>query len=201
MTLREALISPQVLSAFIAGSFLAAGWVFTHWLGQKRDRASRAERVRDVQRALFAEIRAHVAALRRHDLADYGEVIALRIESEPGFFPTIPTEANDAIFRAILPDIHVLPRDTIDPLVLYYSQLNVISAAVADLRALDAGKIGPARTAALYRDYVTFRLEALDLGQEAMIAIANNMDGTGRKSPPRAGINTPDAGRSGQGSV
>lgn len=201
MTLREALISPQVLSAFIAGSFLAAGWVFTHWLSLRRDRANRAERVRDVQRALFAEIRAHVATLRRHDLADYGEVIALRIEAEPGFFPTVPTEANDAIFRAILPDIHVLPRDTIDPLVLYYSQLNVISAAVADLRALDADRIGPKRAAALYRDYITFRLEALDLGQEAMIAIANNMDGTGRKSPLRAGVNTPDAGRSGQGSV
>lgn len=190
------ILSPQAQQAVIAGLFLSVGWWVVHWQGRARDATLRAERVRDVQRALFAEIRANVAALKRLDLADYGERIATRIETEPGFFPTIPTESNDAIFRAILGDIHVLPRDTIDPLVLYYSQLNVIGAAIADLRVLDPARVGPERAADLYRDYIDFRLEALKLGQLAMIAIADNIDGTGRRHPR---VNTRDGGRSGPG--
>lgn len=189
MTLRDAILDPRVFQALIAGGFVAVGWVVNGMAVRRRDARLRAERVRDVQRALFAEIRAHVAALRRYDLAEYGERIATRIEGEPGYFPTIPTEANDAIFRAILADIHVLPRDTIDPLVLYYSQLNVIGAAIADLRALDVDRVGAARAADMYRNYVTFRLEALEMGQTAMLAIAANMDGTGRAARPAGGGN------------
>jgi len=188
-------LSPQAQQAIIAGLFIAVGWWVVHWQGRRRDAANRAERVRDVQRALFAEIRAYVSALRREDLEAYGAEIANRIETQPGYFPTIPTEANDAIFRAIIGDIHILPRDTIDPLVLYYSQLNAIGAAISDLRALDPAKLGPERAAAMYRDYIAFKREAAALGEQAMIAIAANEDGTKRR------INIPDAGASGRGSA
>lgn len=196
----DPFLSPQAQQAIIAGVFIALGWWVVAWQNRLRDAKMRQHRVRDVQRALFAEIRANVAALRRDDLESYGEAIAQRIEAEPGYFPTIPTEANNAIFRAIIGEIHVLPRDTIDPIVLYYSQLDVIGAAIADLRAVDVAKIGPERAADLYRDYINFRLEALDLGEGAMIAIANDVDGTGRSATP-ARFNSPGADPSGQGSV
>lgn len=181
-------LSPQAQQAVIAGLFLAVGWWVVHWQNRRRDAASRAERVRDVQRALFAEIRAYVSALRRQDLENYGAEIARRIETEPGYFPTIPTEANDAIFRAIIGEIHVLPRDTIDPLVLYYSQLNAIGAAISDLRALDPATVQPERAAALYRDYIAFKRDAAIMGEQALIAIAANEDGTKRRR-----INNPEA--------
>lgn len=184
------LLAPPAQQAVIAGLFVAVGWWVVAWQNRRRDAASRAERVRDVQRALFAEIRANVGALRRDDLDDYGETIAGRIEAEPGYFPSVPTESKDAIFRAILPNLHLLPRDTIDPIVLYYSQLNGIGAAIADLRALDAASVGPDRAAALYRDFLSMKREALTLGEEAMIAIAKNVDGRG--------ISNPDAARSGR---
>ncbi|MDO5613472.1 MAG: hypothetical protein Q4G14_09565 [Paracoccus sp. (in: a-proteobacteria)] len=190
------ILAPPAQQAVIAGLFLAAGWWVVAYQNIWRDRRHRAERVRDVQRALFAEIRANVAMLRREELAEYGETIARMIETQPDYFPTIPSESNDAIFRAIIENIHILPRDTIDPLVLYYSQLNAISAMITDLRVLDKEKIGADRAAAMYRDYIAFELEALELGEKAMIAIANNMDGTGRRS-----VNSPDAASSGQGSV
>ncbi|MAN57170.1 MAG: hypothetical protein ACU0DB_03465 [Paracoccus sp. (in: a-proteobacteria)] len=190
-------LSPQGQQAVIAGLFLAIGWWVVALQNRRRDAKLRENRVRDVQRALFAEIRANVAALRREDLETYGETIARRIEDNPGFFPTIPTESNDAIFRAIIAEIHVLPRDTIDPIVLYYRQLDVIGAAIDDLRVLDVDLIGPERAADLYRDYINFRLEALDLGEDAMIAIAKDVDGTGRGDMPAA-VSNPDAVRSGQ---
>lgn len=183
------ILAPQAQSAVIAGLFLAIGWWVVAFQNRKRDLKQRAERVRDVQRALFAEIRAYLAVLERDHIAEYGSVIATRIEHEAGYFPVIPTEHNDAIFRAIVSEIHVLPRDTVDPVVLYYSQLNAIGAMIADLRALDTVRIGPDRAAAMYRDYISMKLGAIELGEGALVAIRSNMDGTGK-------INSPDADRS-----
>ena len=173
----------------IAGLFLAVGWWVVALQGRRRDAKLRAERVRDVQRALFAEIRASLAVLERDHIAEYGAAIAGRIETEQGYFPVIPTEHNNAIFHAIVGEIHVLPRDTVDPVVLYYSQLNAIGAMITDLRALDTARIGQERAAAMYRDYISMKLGAIELGEGALAAIRANMDGTGR-------INSPDADRS-----
>ena len=183
-------ISPPAQQAFIAGLFIAIGWWVVAAQNRRRAAELRAERVRDVQRAIFAEIRAYLAALRRDDVGAYGARIAQRILTEPGYFPVIPTEHNDAIFQAIVKEIHVLPRDTVDPVVLYYSQLNAIGAMIADLRSLDTVRIGPERAAAMYRDYISMKLGAIELGEGALTAIRSNMDGTAR-------INNPDADRFG----
>ncbi|MBA4489531.1 hypothetical protein [Paracoccus sp. S1E-3] len=176
----DQILAPQAQSAVIAGLFLAIGWWVVALQGRRRDAKLRAERVRDVQRALFAEIRAYLAVLERDHIAEYGAAIAARIETEQGYFPVIPTEHNNAIFHAIVSEIHVLPRDTVDPVVLYYSQLNAIGAMITDLRALDTARIGQERAAAMYRDYISMKLGAIELGEGALAAIRANMDGTGR---------------------
>lgn len=173
-------ISPPAQQAMIAGLFIAIGWWVVAAQNRKRDSDLRSERVRDVQRAIFAEIRAYLAVLRRDDVGVYGARIQQRILAEPGYFPVIPTENNDAIFRAITADIHVLPRDTVDPVVLYYSQLNAISAMIGDLRALNVEKIGAERAAGMYHDYISMKVEALELGEQALAAIMANIDGRAR---------------------
>ncbi len=188
----DQLLAPQAQAALIAGLFLAAGWWVVAWQGRKRDAKLRAERVRDVQRALFAEIRAHLAALKRDDIGVYGARIQERILSEPGFFPFIPTEHNDAIFRAIVGELHVLPRDTVDPIVLYYSQLNAIGAIIADLRGLDVEKIGKQRAAAIYHDYISMKIEAMELAENALQSIRDNIDGT----TSAESLSSPASGRS-----
>lgn len=189
------ILSPQAQQAVIAGLFVALGWLVVAWQSRRRDAMLRAERVRDVQRALFAEIRAYLAVLQRDDVGSYGVMISERILTERGYFPVIPTERNDAIFRAIVGDIHVLPRDTVDPVVLYYSQLNAIVAMIDDLRALDVEKIGPDRAAAMYRDYISMKVEAVGMAQTALESIRNNMDGRGKR---RNSVSSPGAGRSGR---
>ncbi|WBU59043.1 hypothetical protein [Paracoccus albus] len=175
----DEILAPQAQSAMIAGLFLAAGWWVVAWQSRRRDAKHRADRVRDVQRALFAEIRAYLAVLQRDQIEEYGAEIAQRIEEEDGYFPVIPTEHNDAIFRAIVAELHILPRDTVDPIVLYYSQLNAIGAMITDLRSLDLVKIGPERAAAMYRDYISMKLGAIELGESALAAIQSNVDGRG----------------------
>lgn len=188
------ILSPQAQQAVIAGVFLAAGWWVVAWQNRRRDDRLRAERVRDVQRALFAEIRAYLAVLQRDDVAAYGARIAERIISEPGYFPVIPSEKNDAIFNAIVGEIHVLPRDTVDPVVLYYSQLNAIVAMIADLRTLDLARIGPERAASMYRDYIAMKVEAMEMGHSALDAIRRNIDGRGTAV---RSVSNPASGRSG----
>ena len=194
------LLSPQAQQAVIAGLFLAIGWWVVGWQNRRRDDRLRAERVRDVQRALFAEIRAYLAVLERDDVAVYGARIAARIVDEPGYFPVIPSERNDAIFNAIVGEIHVLPRDTVDPVVLYYSQLNAIVAMIADLRSIDLAKIGPERAASMYRDYIAMKVEAVEMGQTALLAIRSNIDGrgTGANARGRRAVSSPASDRSGR---
>ncbi|MCZ0962988.1 hypothetical protein [Paracoccus benzoatiresistens] len=187
-------LSPQAQQAVIAGLFLSVGWWVVALQNRRRDATLRAERVRDVQRAVFAEIRAYLAVLKRDNVGEYGAGIKDRILTEPGFFPVIPTEHNDAIFRAIIGDIHVLPRDTVDPVVLYYSQLNAISAMISDLRELDVAEIGAQRAAGMYHDYISMKIEALELGEIALEAIRANLDG--RRRGYRRTINSPASDRS-----
>lgn len=190
----DAYLAPQAQQAVIAGAFLAIGWWVVALQNRRRDANLRAERVRDVQRALFAEIRAYLAVLRRDDIAAYGEQIRDRILTDPGYFPVIPTERNDAIFRAIVGEIHVLPRDTVDPIVLYYGQLNAIAAIIQDLRELDVARIGAERAANIYRDYISMKLEALQLGDHALEAIRANIDG---RTAAGGNVSSPASGRSG----
>lgn len=188
-------LSPQAQQAVIAGAFLAVGWWVVAFQNRRRDATLRAERVRDVQRAIYAEIRAYLAVLQRDNVGEYGAAIRQRILTEPGYFPVIPTEHNDAVFRAIIGDIHVLPRDTVDPVVLYYSQLNAIAAMISDLRVLDVARIGAERAAGMYQDYISMKIEALELGEQALTAIRANLDGRGKGG--RGSISSPAWGRSG----
>lgn len=177
MSMGATLADPRVTAAVIGGTVVAGGWVVTHLLSAARDRNARAERVRDVQGALFAEIRVHVATLKHQRLAAYGAQIEAQIRKGDGFFPVIPTEHNDRLFRAIVDDIHVLPFRVVDPVVRYYSQLATITAMIEDLRRLRVDKIGAERAAHMYRHYIEMKLEAIDLGDKAMSFLLTHLTG------------------------
>lgn len=183
MRLLDPYADPQVQAAAMAGLFLAVGWLANGWQNRRRADALRRERVEDVLRSLYSEIRAYVAVLRRDEVGTYGARLRDRILAEPGFFPFIPSERNDTMFRAMVQEIQVLPDDAIHPVVLYYSQLVAIEALIADLRALDVARIGARRAAAVYADYILLKIEAVEFGARALIDIAAEL---GLPVPPEA---------------
>ena len=177
MTPAAILSDARVVAALIGGAVVAGGWVVTHLLSARRDRAARAERVRDVQGALYAEIRVHVATLKGQNLPRYGAEVEALILKDDGFFPVIPTEHNDRLFSAIVEDIHVLPFRVVDPVVQYYNQLSTIGAMIADLRALRLDSMGAVRAARMYRHYIEMKIEAIALGEEAMAFLVAHLTG------------------------
>ena len=177
MSLATALTDPRVVAAMIGGAAVAAGWVVTHLSSAARDRAARAERVRDVQGALYAEIRGHVATLKSQNLPRYGAEVEALILQGGGFFPVIPTEHNDRLFTAIVNDIHVLPFRVVDPVVRYYNQLATIGAMITDLRKLRLDRMDASRAARMYRHYIEMKIEAIGLGETAMEFLLAHLTG------------------------
>ena len=169
-------VAAALVTALVGGGVVAAGWFWTHALSRRRDRQLREERVGDIQRALLAEIRAHVAALEGQTLddADAREAMVARL-AQGRHVPILPHDANDRIFRAIVEDVHILPEWAIDPVVRYYRLLAVRAALAQDIRA--NAKDQPERATEMFRDYLTLNDETLSTGRRAMIVLTASLEG------------------------
>lgn len=160
------LLNPTVVASLVAAAVAVLAWPVNDLLNRRRARGLRIERVNDVQRALLAEIRAHVVSLemQRVDAAEAQSLIQkLR---EGGYIHPAAAEANDRIYSAILEEVHVLPHWVIDPVVTYYRQIAVMAAMARDVQRQI--EINPSRAADMFADYLEMTEAARDAGQEAM---------------------------------
>jgi len=164
-------LNVQVTVALIGGAIVAVGWFVNAWRDRRERWRARDERVRDVQTALAAEILPYLEALNLFDLGQHLNEMVERIWADETYVPVVPTECNDTVFRAILPNIHLLPESVIRPVVRYYSQIFAIEAIIEDLRSEVFRTMGPERREAMYADYVSLKIQAIALGNAAVSAI------------------------------
>ncbi|PTW49789.1 MULTISPECIES: hypothetical protein [Rhodovulum] len=216
-----AVLDARIWQAIVAGAFVAIGWIVNGWQNRRVAAALRAERTRDVHRALYAEIASCLANLESPEaLAAYRDAMAARMREDAGFVPLIPRERNDTVFRALVAEIHILPRVTIDPVVSYYSQLFAIEAMIADMRGERFRALEPERRIAMYEDYIALKVQAFHDGhfalrmieafardgrkgamdEEARITreIAAGIDTAGAAARAASRISNPGAARSGR---
>lgn len=170
-------IDARIWQAVIGGGVVALGWLFNGRQNRRARARERAEQVRDLHKAIFAEIKPYILALKRDRLQDYEADMVARMrtkdpETGEPFIPLIPRESNDAVFNAAIEHIHILPRQTIDPIVAYYSQLKAISTLIDDMRSDDFRRISTDRRIAVYQDYIKMKLYARDVGGYAQRVIA-----------------------------
>lgn len=161
-----------LVTAIVGGGVVAAGWFWTHALSRRRDLVLRRERINDMQRALLAEIRAHVVVLERQ-MKDSPYEHAMQRMLSDGYVPILPHDANDRIFRAVIGDVHMLPEATIDSVVRYYRLLTVRAALGQDVLRLV--KDDPDRATGMFLDYVAIESETLETGREAVNALAASL--------------------------
>ncbi|WP_374422183.1 hypothetical protein [Paracoccus sp. (in: a-proteobacteria)] len=162
-----------LVTALVGGGVVAAGWFWTHALSRRRDKLLRSERVNDIQRALLAEIRAHVVALERQSDAGGWQITGPITDED--YLPILPHDANDRIFRAIVEEVHMLPEWVIDPVVRYYRLLAVRAALAQDIRS--NAKDYPRRTAEMFGDYLLLNDETLETGLDAMEILTASLHG------------------------
>ena len=204
----------RIWQAVIAGAFVSAGWLVNGWQNRREAAALRAEKLRDYHRAIFAEIGATLANLwGDENLRSTADGITSQMRGDPDFVPFIPREHGDYVFDALVADIHILPRRTIDPIVAYYSQIKAIAALADDMRGEGFRLMAQTRRIAMYSDYVEMKEQLVQYGLFATKKIAAYAEGGNAaadkvNAPVNAGgdtssVNIPGADRSGpsQGSV
>lgn len=179
------LLSPRVVGAVIGALVVALGWFVTGLRDRRVARRARLQSEDDLRIALAAEIKAYVAGLRDTDPLERWREVTTRMEAEPDYVPTVPTERADVVFGALMPQISVLPEGAIDPVVRHYSHLAVIEAFVEDLRAPRYRRLGPQDRIAMYTDYISLKLEALEFGEAAIAALREAPDRARGRRPPR----------------
>ena len=191
-------IDPRVQQALIGGAFLALGWVVTAWAGRRAAVRARADRVRDLQRALLAEIGTTLANLGSEQrIKQETDAILTRMRADPGFVPFIPRERGNTVYAAALEDIALLPGVTVEPVVAFYAQAAALAALADDMRTPAFARLAPERRLEVYEDYAQMKRQALFFGQAAVHLIAvHARDGEAaaereadrlRRSDPRTG--------------
>ncbi|MFS4438495.1 hypothetical protein ACMA5I_09785 [Paracoccaceae bacterium GXU_MW_L88] len=172
----------SIASALIGAIVVAVGWLVTAHReraayrrdAEKERRASlrlRIERMEDVQRALKAEIMTHIAQLARNDLSAFAAKMIGRMESDENFIPFVPREKHDAIFEALLPDIHILGTEIVLPVTFYYAHTISLSMMVEDLRSDGFKQLSSERRIAMFRHYMSMLQVAEESGMNALEAL------------------------------
>lgn len=166
-----------IWQGLIAGLVIASGWLTSAIFNELTKARGKEERLRDYHKAIYAEIGNGLQTLwnagqSEKDVADTLE----RMEGDPGFAPFIPREHHDHIYNAILTNIDVLPRQTIDAIVAYYSQTKAISALADDMRGERFQSLAQPRRIAMYSDYADMRRQAFAYGQHALSLIKTYSD-------------------------
>ncbi|MBU2956721.1 hypothetical protein Q4511_09915 [Paracoccus sp. 1_MG-2023] len=170
-------LSPQLQQALVAGVFLAIGWQVGAWQNRRRDDRLRAKREEDLQRALLAEIRAHVVGLEQQMPTPDDAAILIERVATGDLLPTLPQHSNDRIYAAVIAEIHILPGAVIDPIVIYYRLLSIMEALAADLRRI--ARRDTERAAQMMADYLSLMEETRDTGLHVMRVLTASLGGGG----------------------
>ncbi|MEM9968964.1 MAG: hypothetical protein AAF755_12810 [Pseudomonadota bacterium] len=172
-------VDTGIWQAVIAGGIVAIGWAVNGWQNRRVAARLRKEKLRDYHRAIYAEIGANLANLWDvESLENHRDAILARMAGDPSFVPFIPIERQDAVFDAFIGEIHILPRQTIDPIVVYYAQVKSIAALALDMRSDRFASMPPDSRRAMYEDYIDMKIQLLAFGQYANALISAYSEGS-----------------------
>jgi hypothetical protein len=193
----SAWVGPAIIATPIASLVQIIGWQIEHRHERRRQTDIRREKIVDVQTVIRAEIRSHRRLLQFLAV----DLSTLSSGPEDDFLPVVPSEVRPFVLDAILRDIHILPTDVIDPVIVYYRQVEALIRLVEDLRSERFREMTGDRRVAMYRDYIGMGVYAAELAADAIAAInrdlgvADRVSSSGAdRSDPRSGAAGPAAG-------
>ncbi|WP_026380907.1 hypothetical protein [Afifella pfennigii] len=170
----ELLIGPAIVAAFISALVTIVSWIVSNRRERRLEAERRAERVRDVQSALLADIRSYRHRYFDTDLDAHLAKVVGQMQAatqEQPFTPFVPRENRSLVWASVARDVHILPIGVIDPVVLFFSQIETISALIEDLRSDRYWSLDAPRREAMYRDYILLRKYSVQLAEDAERAL------------------------------
>lgn len=169
------LIDTAVIAAIVSAAVTALGWFASHWSETRMEAKRRLEKIIDVQWALLAEIESNLQRYAEIDLDEHEASMRQNIlsrRSRSGFTPFVPRYPTEIIFEAFIPDVHILPTETIRDVVAYYKQEYKLREMVEDLRSDRFEKLSQERKAQLYGHYIWQTKTVVAWGERARAALA-----------------------------
>jgi hypothetical protein len=174
----DSLFDTAVVAAVVSAAVTALGWIASHWSETRLEAQRRVEKIIDVQWALLAEIESNLQRYAEIDLGEHEREMEENIMNGRGrarFTPFVPRYATEIIFETFIPDIHILPTETIRDVVAYYKQEYKLRELVEDLRGDRFAALDRDRKARLYGHYVWQIKTVLVWGERARAALAGQL--------------------------
>lgn len=163
-------IFPLIASSLIAAAVVVVGWFVTSLLNRREARRLHKERRDDMQKAIYAEIRAFVALQERNQLAQYRDEVVRKIRDE-NFEPFFIEDHHDNVYQALIADTHYLPKETIDEITVYYQTLRQTREMQRAMKSTEYQALEPLRRALVYSDYIETIETAMRAGKAALTYI------------------------------
>lgn len=166
------LSDTRVQQAFIAGTFLAAGWVLTFILREISADIVREQDSIDVQEVYRAEIFDYSEALEDNNSAQIRKTLSAKIKAagdgKSKYQPFVPKISPPVIFHARAADITLLPEQCIDNVVQFYSMLSDVSTFAIDLMTPEFRQQAATSRAQAFEDYYEMRETCHRIACEAL---------------------------------
>src|SRR5262249_43693766 len=159
-----------VVAVVISSIVTVAGGFMTLRHERVREAERRNERIEDIQTALLADIRSSSHRFSQLDLDVHLNAMEARIRSalqNPGYTPLVPREPGSLLWASTATEVHILPTEVIDAVVIYFSQLETIRLFAEDLRGDRFASLDMDRKVEMYRDYVGVAKYLVELAREA----------------------------------
>lgn len=150
----EAWVGPAIVAAVISGLVSLVLVQLNFRQSRRIEQLRRDEKIRDFQIALRAEIRAELLNLERYDIDAHRNEVRQRYERDDDYSVSVARPVRQAVFEALIGDIHILPEEVIDPVVLFARQRNVIESLVEDMRNPSFRTLSKGQQIAMYEDYL-----------------------------------------------
>ena len=153
----EGWVQSAVIAVVISSLVTVAGWYISLRHERRREAERREERIWDYQTALLADIRSTSSQFSTVDLDRHLDEVVALIEGAPEnrpYTPFVPRAPGSLIWASIAQEVHILPTEVIDAVVLFFSQLETIRNFVEDLRSEQFTRLEKSRKVAMYRDYI-----------------------------------------------
>jgi len=154
-------VGPAIVAALVSALVSAAGWFVTSWQAQRVDAKRRAEKVRDFQIALRAEIASELLVLQVGNRKEMLDHVASALAADAQYQPFVPLLAQNLVFDQVVKEIHILPGSVIGSVIAYQRLRQSVEHFVTDIR--QAKELPPQRKLLMIADYFDMldRLEVL----------------------------------------